>query len=403
MADVIVVGAGLPGLMIAWRAAQAGLEVTVFDRSVIGGGSSSLAAGHVPAAAELACDLAVLRRTRSLVREIGDRTGSVVYFREVGGLELAADPRAGDHLQDRADRMRGLVSDVTILSAAEVAVRWPLVRSDDLRAAIWSPGDWLVRSIYLVVGLAALARLAGATIIEGCAVDAVALRDDHVDGVVIDGDTVRARAVVLAAGAATSQIARNAGILLPLRLAALDLAGLLGVPAPLPFISEHTPGAERPGYYLINPVPGWLLAGAPIREGAGAWGGQVTPDGESIDYLTRAVARRIQDVGRPVSRSGWSGLLETTPDGRALVGEWPHARGLYLASGFGGSGVQRVAIAEAVASQITGTPVGVDQPEFRAARFADYDGGHIPLWDGPYERGHVQQASTRDAGHRDEH
>ena len=401
MADVIVVGAGLPGLMIAWRAAQAGLDVTVFDRSVIGGGSSSLAAGHVPAAAELACDLAVLRRTRSLVREIGDRTGSVVYFREVGGLELAADRRTVEYLQARAGRMRSLASDVTILSPAEVAMRWPLVRSDDLQAAVWSPGDWLVRSIYLVVGLAALARQAGATIIEGCGVDALAVEDEHVAGVMIGGEAVPARAVVLAAGPATRQISSNAGVLLPLRLAALDLTGFHGVPAVLPFMSEHTPGAERPGYYLINPAPGWILVGAPIREGEGAWGGQVAPDRESIDYLTRTVARRIENVGRPVLRSGWSGLLETTPDGRPLIGEWPHTRGLYLASGFGGSGVQRVAIAEAVASQITNTPIGVDEPEFRAARFADYDGGDISLSDGPYER--AQHASTNDGGHRDEH
>ena len=77
------------------------------------------------AVAELECDLAVLRRTRSLVREIGDRTGSVVYFREVGGLEVAADRRTGDYLQAQAGRMRSLASDVTILSAAEVATRWP--------------------------------------------------------------------------------------------------------------------------------------------------------------------------------------------------------------------------------------------------------------------------------------
>jgi len=394
MTDVIVVGAGLPGLVIAWRVAQAGRTVTVFDRSVIGGGSSSLAAGHVPAAAEQQCDLSVLQRTRSLVREIGGRTGSVVHFREVGGLELAADRQAGDYLRARTARIKSLASDVTALSVGEVAERWPLVRSDDLNAAIWSPGDWLVRSIYLVAGLATLARLAGATIVEGCAVDAVAVSGDHVDGVVISGDKVPARAVILAAGAATRHIARSAGILLPLRLAALDLAGLLGVPAPLPFISEHTPGAKRPGYYLINPVPGWVMVGAPVREGegAGAWGGQVAPDGESIEYLKRAVAQRIERAGRPVSRSGWSGLLEISPDGRPLIGEWPHIRGLHLASGFGGSGVQRMAIAEAAASQITGAPVGVDEPEFRAARFASYNGEDIPLRDGPYKTGYIQQA-----------
>jgi phytoene dehydrogenase-like protein len=72
MPDVIVVGAGLPGLVATWRLAQAGLDVTVFDRAVVGGGSSSLAAGHVPDTAGEARGLAVKRRTRS----VGARSAS---------------------------------------------------------------------------------------------------------------------------------------------------------------------------------------------------------------------------------------------------------------------------------------------------------------------------------------
>ncbi len=388
MPDVIVVGAGLPGLVTAWRLAQQGLSVTVFDRVTIGGGSSSLAAGHVPSTADESGELAVKLRTRSLVREIEAQTGSVVFFREVGGLELARDQATADYLAARAARKQALGCDATVLGAAEIGERWPMCRSDDLIMGIWTPGDWLVRSIHLTVGLASLARMAGATIIEGCPVDALALDGDRVAGVRVGDDMIAARTVVLAAGAGTRQIAISSHIKLPLRLAALDLVGLLGMRGSLPFISEFSPGAERHGFYLINPVPGWMLAGGPVRdgEGIGAWGGPVAADPDSIAYLHRMIALRIRDAGRPVPGSGWSGLLETTPDGRPLIGEWPRVRGLYLASGFGGGGVQRMSAAEMVAAQITGTRGDLHPAGDRAARFAGYAGEEFPLWDGPYHQ-----------------
>src|SRR5882724_8687785 len=353
MPDVIVVGAGLPGLVAAWRLAQAGLAVTVFDRTVLTGGSSSLAAGHVPESADEAGELAVKQRTRQLVREIGEQTGSVVWVREVGGLELVTDEPGSDYLAGRAARKQHLGCDATLVTPEEIGERWPMLRSDDLRAGIWTRGDWLVRSVHLAIGLAGLARIAGATIIEGCPVDAVTVRGDLVTGVDVGGDTVPANAVILAAGAGTRGLARNSGIVLPLRLAALDLIGLLGIRTSLPFISERTPGAERDGYYVINPVPGWVLAGAPVRdgEGVGSWGGTVSADAESAAYLRRMIPMRVKDAGRPVRQSGWSGLLETTPDGRPLIGAWPNVRGLYLASGFGGGGSQRMSAAEAVGDQ----------------------------------------------------
>jgi sarcosine oxidase subunit beta len=386
--DVIVVGAGLPGLVTAWRLAQQGLSVTVFDRITIGGGSSSLAAGHVPSTADESGELTVKLRTRALVREIEAQTGSVIFFREVGGLEIARDQATADYLAARAVRKQALGCDASVLSAAEIGERWPTCRSDDLIMGVWTPGDWLVRSIYLTVGLAGLARLAGATIIEGCPVDALALDGDRVTGVKVGDDTVSALAVVLAAGAGTRRIAGNSHIKLPLRLAALDLVGLLGARSPLPFISEFSPGAERDGFYLINPVPGWIFAGGPVRdgEGVGAWGGPVAADPASTAYLHRMIARRIQDAGRPVPGSGWSGLLETTPDGRPLIGEWPQVRGLYLASGFGGGGVQRMSAAEMVAAQIAGTREDVHPAGDQASRFAAYAGEEFPLWDGPYRK-----------------
>ena len=48
----VIVGAGVIGLGIAWRLAQAGCEVSVYDRGEAGHGASWAAAGMLAAAVE---------------------------------------------------------------------------------------------------------------------------------------------------------------------------------------------------------------------------------------------------------------------------------------------------------------------------------------------------------------
>ena len=50
--DVAIIGAGVIGLGIAWRLAQRGAAVTVFDRGAAGSGASHAAAGMLAACAE---------------------------------------------------------------------------------------------------------------------------------------------------------------------------------------------------------------------------------------------------------------------------------------------------------------------------------------------------------------
>ena len=43
--DVIVVGGGIIGLAVAWRARQRGMSVTLLEREAVGGGATRVAAG----------------------------------------------------------------------------------------------------------------------------------------------------------------------------------------------------------------------------------------------------------------------------------------------------------------------------------------------------------------------
>jgi glycine oxidase len=82
---VIVVGGGVIGLSIAWRAAQRGLSVTVIDPNP-GSGASHHAAGMLAPVTEvhygeeslLALDLASARRYPSFVEELEEASRTTV-------------------------------------------------------------------------------------------------------------------------------------------------------------------------------------------------------------------------------------------------------------------------------------------------------------------------------------
>ena len=103
-ASIAVIGAGVIGLGVAWRLAQRGAAVQVFDRGAAGAGASYAAAGMLAACAEAEPgeeDLTALGRESqgrwpAFAAELFDVTGIDVELRPEGTLLLAltADDQA---------------------------------------------------------------------------------------------------------------------------------------------------------------------------------------------------------------------------------------------------------------------------------------------------------------------
>src|SRR3954469_19315793 len=95
-ADVAVIGGGIIGLAVAWRAAQRGLRVTVLDGAEVGAGASSVAAGMLGAVAEaevadagrrlLALSLSSAERWPAFAGELWEATGLDAGLRQAGTL-----------------------------------------------------------------------------------------------------------------------------------------------------------------------------------------------------------------------------------------------------------------------------------------------------------------------------
>jgi FAD-dependent oxidoreductase domain-containing protein 1 len=70
---------------------------------------------------------------------------------------------------------------------------------------------------------------------------------------------------------------------------------------------------------------------------------------------------------------GWAGLYAVnTLDGNAILGEWPEAKGLFLANGFSGHGLQQApAVARYLTELILKLPVSLDLSIFGPQRILE--------------------------------
>ena len=106
-ADAVVVGGGVIGLGIAWRAASAGMAVTVVDQAP-GQGASWAAAGMLAPVTELhygedellALNLASAARWPGFAAEVEEASGQPVGYRPGGTLAVARDADDNAALED---------------------------------------------------------------------------------------------------------------------------------------------------------------------------------------------------------------------------------------------------------------------------------------------------------------
>ena len=84
------------------------MKVAVFERNVVAGESSALAAGHVPQESVSPDNLKILRRTRALVDDIDRCTNGAVRFNIVGGIQVATQESGKKALEDYSIRTKEL-------------------------------------------------------------------------------------------------------------------------------------------------------------------------------------------------------------------------------------------------------------------------------------------------------
>ncbi|BDZ41106.1 hypothetical protein GCM10025865_04050 [Paraoerskovia sediminicola] len=169
--DLLVVGAGIIGLSVAWRALSAGLTVEVLDPTP-GDGATHAAAGMLAAVTEADYGeerLAAMNRDSAALwpafaADLEAASGLDVGLRRTGTMTVAydADDVAESRRLARTQHRWGM--DIEELTAAAARERSPLV--GPVAGAFWSPSDHQVdpRSVHRALLIAV--REAGGAVVR---------------------------------------------------------------------------------------------------------------------------------------------------------------------------------------------------------------------------------------------
>ena len=171
-ADVLVVGGGVIGLSIAWRAAQRGLRVIVADPDP-GSGASRAAAGMITPVSEAAYAERELfrlgresqRRYPAFAAEVTELTGEPTGYRQAGTLQVAYDADDLALLGEYQALQESFGVQVRRLTARECRQAEPLL-DPAIRGGLLADDDASVDPRLLTRALLIAAGLAGADIIR---------------------------------------------------------------------------------------------------------------------------------------------------------------------------------------------------------------------------------------------
>jgi len=368
-ADVIVVGAGVIGLSIAWRAARS-MRVAVVDPSP-GSGASDVAAGMLAPVTEMtygedalgALTLESAALYPQFVADVESESGVDVGHVRSGTLTVALDRDDLSALDDLYLFLRARHLDVERLSGHEARRVEPLL-APDVRGALLVPSDHQVDPRRLVAALRRAGAAAGAIEVHERVEDLIT-GAGAVTGVrLAGGRELRADAVVLAAGASSPAITARVEAV-PVRPVKGQLL-VLRAPDGTPFTERTVRGlAHGFAVYLVPRRDGRVIVGATVEERG--FDSAVTAD--AVYTLLRDSRRLVPASAELELVECRAGLRPATPDNAPLLGA-ARTPGLVWATGHYRNGVL---LAPITALAIERVLAGGELPEvarpFVSARF----------------------------------
>jgi D-hydroxyproline dehydrogenase subunit beta len=384
-----VIGAGVLGVCLAARLAEAGTRVTLLEQSQPGQAATRSSFAWLNANDKVPRAYHDLNHAGMRAwAELSARLGGPGWYRPAGNLEWAATGPGHARLAARVRRLAGWGYPARLVGAAAAAELEPSLRLPQPAPDVgWFPAEGYLLTEGMVSQLVALAQSHGATVLTG--------EPGRVVG--LDAAAGAVRAVRTAAGQRipAGTVVCCAGRWVP------ELAALASAATPVPLVGWAEPGATAPGLVVqAGPVaspglvrmvhaPGIYLrphtAGLVHLEAPDAAVDLHTPDA-GLRWWAAELLGRARQVVRGLegaSVTGYRVCVRPMPaDGQSIVGWLPGAAGLYLAVTHSGVTLGAHLARLITAELLSGVPPAELAP-YRPGRFADRAAGPARRRAGP--------------------
>jgi glycine/D-amino acid oxidase-like deaminating enzyme len=370
--DVVVVGGGIRGLVIAYYLARSGVGVTLIEKGFLGSGASSANAGLVNVSQKTPAPYTLfsLLSADMYPQFVAELEAEVDYQRD-GYLRLAeTDADVEDVIQHAQSQSRVPGIKVEILDARRARTLEPAV-SSRIAAASFCAQDGNVDPLKLVRAVGRAARRHGARILHHREVTGIRLQGGRVGAVVTRDGEIAADVVVDAAGIFVPDVARMVGIPVPI----LPQRGQMFQLEALP------PLLHRPMQALRQLGSGTTMVGT-TNEFVGH-DRHVTYEA-GVALLARA-QRLVPALAAARVIRGWAGLRPMAPDGLPIYDAVAEVPGFLVAVGHSGITLAPITgqvFLDLITKERTDLPIA----PYSLSRFTDVD----LAWTGEPIRGAVR-------------
>ncbi|KUO13033.1 NAD(P)/FAD-dependent oxidoreductase [Streptomyces sp. DSM 15324] len=366
-ASVVVIGGGVIGTSIAYHLAAAGVrDVLLVERDDLAAGSTSKAAGGVRAQFSDELNIQLGARSLEAFGRFGEEFGHDIGLHRVGYLFLLSTPEEVASFEAGVRLQNALGVPSRMIDPAEARRLSPLITTDGLRAAAFSPDDGHCTPEAVVQGYADAARRYGARILRRTAVTGIETRGDTITGVTTTLGPITTDTVICAAGAWSRSVGAMVGVDLPVQPLRRQIAVTEAVPGLAPDLPMTIDFSTT--LYFHSEGPGLLVGMSDPDERPGF---ATDTHDRWIPRLAAALEHRAPDILELRRTGGWAGLYEITPDHNALIGEAHSISRFLYATGFSGHGfLQGPAVGEVVRDLYLGRVPFVDVTPLSAGRFA---------------------------------
>ncbi len=263
-ADVIIIGGGIIGCAIAYNLAKRDVKPLVIDKATrVGTEASWAGAGILTSHASTnepypTLCRASLTRYPTLAEELRAETQIDIEFIRSGTLSVFFNQTEAAGLIGLADRRvkRGFSAEVL---TAEEAWQLAPALAKSIAGAVLFPEDAHVRNPKMVKALAKGAAKLGARFRLGNPVTNFVKEDEHVIGVIVNGETLYADTFVIAAGCWAGTLIDQLGV--PIQVEPVRGQIVLVETMPPPF--QHI--IDGLGIYIVPRADGRILLGATVE------------------------------------------------------------------------------------------------------------------------------------------
>jgi len=365
-ADVVIVGAGIMGLAIAYNLAKThGITNTVVvDKSYLCGGASGRNGGGIRAQWSSEANIRLMQESIRMCQDFANEFKINVWLRQGGYLFIARSEAKRRALEESCKLQRECGLSTRLLTPREAQKIVPELSLDGVVAATFNPDDGVVFPWPFVWGFAQAATKLGVEVATFTEVAGIDVRGSTIEGVRVrraskGGDSaprsqtehvIRTNKIVNAAGAWSPEIAKLVGVALPNKPHRHEICST----EPLkPWLKPLVADLGN-GLYFSQSTRGEIVGGI---------GQERVPHGldqnSSFAFLglyARALTAAVPLLGKVKVLRQWSGCYDLTPDGNPIVGGVDGVEHFYQASGFMGHGfmiapVMGKLIAEHIAKQ----------------------------------------------------